>query len=134
MMDLDSLKVPLLKSQLLARGLEAKGSKSALVARLKDALNQEGVDIQQFVEGLMGKATTGSEPSAAGGVSEMSAGQHGDPGAVSRGLEMPADKPCNPVDDVGESASQVSRHLRLLLFVFVEGSGSGKAGSSEGEA
>ena len=39
-MDIDALKVPILKSQLIARKLESKGGKSALVARLRDALLQ----------------------------------------------------------------------------------------------
>ena len=53
-MDLNDLRVPMLKAQLLARDRDARGTKNVLVGRLRDALQEEGVDVEHFVAGLLG--------------------------------------------------------------------------------
>ena len=53
-MDLNDLRVPMLKAQLLARDRDARGTKNVLVGRLRDALQEEGVNAEHFVAGLLG--------------------------------------------------------------------------------
>ena len=53
-MELADLKVPELKAQLLARDIDARGSKAVLVGRLRDALHKEGLEEASFVAQLLG--------------------------------------------------------------------------------
>ena len=58
-MDLNDLRVPMLKAQLLARDRDARGTKAVLVGRLRDVLLMEGVDVEQFVSELLGASPSG---------------------------------------------------------------------------
>ena len=59
-MDLRDLNVPMLKAQLLARGLDGIGNKAVLMVRLTQALDKEGVNIGHFVSQLLGASVSTS--------------------------------------------------------------------------
>ena len=70
---LSTLKVTQLKEQLLVKGKDAKGGKAALVARLRDALEEEGLDPETFVKQLDVESIT-PQDSASQVVSRVSKG------------------------------------------------------------
>ena len=70
---LSTLKVTQLKEQLLVKGKDTKGGKAALVARLRDALEEEGMDPETFVKQLDVESIT-PQDSASQVVSRVSKG------------------------------------------------------------
>ena len=65
-MDLNVLKVPILKAQLLARSISTKGSKAVLIGRLSKALHDEDVDVANFISQLLGSSLDPARGDACG--------------------------------------------------------------------
>ena len=80
-MDLSDLKVQMLKSQLLARNKDVRGSKAVLVERLRVILQEEGVDIGGFVSRMLGTNVDG--PGVEAQVDEVHLGRVGATGSSS---------------------------------------------------
>ena len=131
-MNLNELRVPMLKAQLLARDRDARGTKAVLVGRLRDALLVEGVAEEQFVSELLGASSAG--PCRVRG---FASGQSSAPGMRSRDIfgrlrlrlrlrgriSAPAPAP---------APSKTVRRLRLRLRLREKCTGSGGSGSGSG--